>query len=67
MGRLAISLSKWRVALLASGAICAGCGSPDLGTDVPHKPHDISGAKKGGGADLDLLPAPPGMKTGTSK
>ena len=60
-------LSRLGIALLAVGAACEGCGGPDLGTDVPHKPHDLSAAKKGGGADLDLLPAPPGMKTGTPK
>ena len=61
----------WRSRLLilafVAGALCSGCMSPDLGTDVPHKPHAIGGAKKGGGADMDLLPAPPGMQTGTPK
>jgi hypothetical protein len=53
------------LALLA--AICVGCGSGDLGTDVPHKPHSLEDSKKKGAADMDLLPAPPGMKTGTIK
>jgi hypothetical protein len=53
--------------ILAICLMCAGCSNGDLGTDVPHKPHSITGPKKGGGADLDLLPAPPGMKTGTPK
>ena len=48
-------------------AACAGCGTGDLGTEVPHKPHTIEDSKKKGAADMDLLPAPPGMKTGTIK
>jgi len=48
-------------------AVCAGCVKEDLGTSVPHKPHTLEDSKKKGAADMDLLPAPPGMKTGTSK
>jgi len=59
--------SKKALGLLAIAVVCAGCPSGDLGTSVEHKPHALTGQKKGGGADMDLLPAPPGIKTGTAK
>jgi len=61
------SLFKTVVGILVVGATCAGCSSENLGTNVAHKPHALTGQKKGGGADMDLLPAPPGVKTGTPK
>lgn len=61
------SLFRSGLGVLAIGVMCSGCTIGDLGTDVPHKPHPIAGNAKGGGADMDLLPAPPGMKTGTPK
>jgi hypothetical protein len=67
MGRLLTLLFKLALGSLLAGMFCAGCMKPDLGTSVAHKPHSITGPKKGGGADMDLLPAPPGMKTGTIK
>lgn len=58
---------KAAIGVLALVAACVGCGREDLGQSVPHKPHTIEDMKKKGGADMDLLPAPPGMKTGTIK
>jgi hypothetical protein len=58
---------KFALVIVAACAVCVGCQKEDLGTSVPHKPHDLTGAKKGGGADMDLIPAPAGMKTGTPK
>ena len=65
MGRWETLRSKHVLGIVAVGLACVGCFRPDLGTSVAHKPHPLIGLKKGGGADLDLLPAPPGMQTGT--
>ena len=67
MGRSMTWRSKLALCMVAIGAVSAGCGPEDLGTSVAHKPHSTTGPKKGGGADMDLLPAPPGIKTGTPK
>jgi hypothetical protein len=67
MGRSVTWRFRLAIGLVAIGVLCAGCQKEDLGAEVAHKPHEITGPKKGGGADMDLLPAPAGMKTGTPK
>ncbi|MDR3692568.1 MAG: hypothetical protein P4L46_24525 [Fimbriimonas sp.] len=65
------SLCKVVLGVVTVGLTVGGCVKPDLGESVDHKPHVIGGGpaqgKKAAGADLDLLPAPPGLKTGTPK
>lgn len=67
MGHSLISRCRLGLGILVAGSLCAGCMGGDLGTSVAHKPHTVADTKKGGAADMDLLPAPPGWKTGTPK